>query len=137
MVFAASGNNGATTVSYPAAYNNVIAVGSAVPASPGANPTRSSFSNYGTALDLLAPGEGVVQETISGGTRGYYAMSGTSMASPHAAAVAAMLISYKGVNPAKVRDAMFNTAFNHKGKRTNALGYGIINAQKAMQNYAR
>ncbi len=70
----------------------VISVGSVT--STGA---RSSFSNFGTAVDIAAPGSGILS-TVNNGTRGpttegYAAYNGTSMASPHVAGVAALVQS--------------------------------------------
>jgi serine protease len=137
LPFAASGNSGLGTVEYPAAYANCVAVGSVKRHSVGANPVRSSFSNYGTALDIVAPGETIYQQTFSGNTVGYYAYSGTSMATPHAAAVAALLVAHAGAHPAQIRNAMLSTAHNPAGPgvRTNALGYGEVDATKALNAY--
>jgi len=92
-VAAAAGNLGQEGLLYPAAEPGVLAVGSAGP--DGLK--RSYFSNYGAELDLLAPGEQVLSTLASdSGTSGsplYGHMSGTSMAAPHAAAAAALLLS--------------------------------------------
>jgi Subtilase family len=69
---------------------------------------RSSFSNYGTCLDIYAPGSNIVSASYSTDT-GSTTMSGTSMASPHVAGVAAL---YRQQNPSatpqQVRDALVN-----------------------------
>jgi len=138
LPFAASGNSGAGTVEYPAAYANCVAVGSVKRHNVGANPVRSSFSNYGTALDLVAPGENILQETFNSSfTVGYYLFSGTSMATPHAAAVAALLVAHGGADASRIRDVMYATAHNPAGagKWTNTLGWGEVDAYKALQNY--
>ena len=51
VLIAASGNNNVSSVDYPASNSNVIAVGAT-----GLNNMRSSFSSYGTNLDIVAPG---------------------------------------------------------------------------------
>jgi subtilisin family serine protease len=139
LPFAASGNDGKATVSYPAAYTNCVAVGSVKQHAVGAAAVRSTFSNYGTALDIVAPGENIAQETFdpNTGVVGYYYMSGTSMACPHAVAVAALLVSHAGANAAKIRAAILTTAHNPAGagKWTNTLGYGEIDAYQALQHY--
>ena len=108
LIIAASGNDGINVAyTYPASYDNVVSVGSV-----DRDDTRSYFSNYGDTLDLSAPGSSIVStvpkavameekaegKTVYGNDReGYYAVwSGTSMATPHVAAVAAL---YKAANP--------------------------------------
>lgn len=86
---AAAGNSGSagtsgSTVIYPARYDNVVAVGST-----RSNDARSGFSSTGPEVELAAPGSGILS-TIPGG--GYGNKSGTSMACPHAAGAAALLI---------------------------------------------
>jgi len=88
VVVAASGNEGASTVSYPANHPNTIAVG-AVANGNGI----ASYSNQGPSLDLVAPGSGIVQETRYNGSWNYYSYNGTSMATPHVSAATALLLS--------------------------------------------
>ena len=85
VVVAAMGNDNTTTPSYPGAYPDVIAVGATNP-----NDTRASFSNMGPHIDVAAPGVGI-QSTYWDNT--YANLQGTSMASPHVAGVAALILS--------------------------------------------
>lgn len=137
IVFAASGNDGAGSVDYPGAYQNCIAVGATKRHSVGANPARASFSNYGSALDLAAPGTEILQETYDSyyGGVDYYQYDGTSSASPHAAAVAALLVSYNGADALAIRNAMESTAHTSTGNWTNTLGWGEIDAYDALVAY--
>ncbi len=108
LCIAASGNDGAdVSTSFPAAYDNVMAIGSI-----DSQDERSYFSNYGQGLDLTAPGSAILSTVpercaaalqaegrkVFGNSReGYYAiLSGTSMATPCATGVA---VIYKAVNP--------------------------------------
>ncbi|WP_236634886.1 S8 family serine peptidase [Alteribacter lacisalsi] len=124
IVIAASGNDGAGSISYPAAYSSVIAVGSVT--STGA---RSNFSNYGSGLELMAPGSNIYSTVPN---NGYATFSGTSMASPHAAGVAGLM---RAVNPnlsvSNARSIMQNTA-QYAGSPT-FYGYGIVDANAAVQ----
>ena len=70
----------------------------------GADDTFASFSNYGDAVDIAAPGVSIYSTHMNGG---YATYSGTSMASPHVAGAAAILIvSDSSLTPAQVRDAL-------------------------------
>jgi serine protease len=147
-VIAACGNENANGCLYPAAYDDyVIAVGATQ-----YNETKAPYSNYGINLDIVAPGgntsvdqngdgyvDGVLQQTFKSSyyvcTFAYYFYQGTSMATPHTAGVAALLIT-KGnaTTPNQVRAALQETA-EDKGTpgRDNTYGYGIVDAYKALQ----
>ena len=102
----AAGNSNANACnSSPARAANAITVGSTT-----TTDARSSFSNFGTCLDLFAPGSGILSSWVSSDTA-TATLSGTSMASPHVAGVAAL---YKQANPGAsattVRNAIVNGA---------------------------
>jgi Leucine-rich repeat (LRR) protein/subtilisin family serine protease len=82
QVVAAAGNGGTTTLLYPAAYGPVVAVGSVDP-----DMRRSSFSNFGPGVDLLAPGRDIL---ATGLNSDYTSYSGTSFSVPFASGAAAV-----------------------------------------------
>ena len=105
LFICAAGNAGAdadTNPFYPAAFPsaNIISV-----AATGQGDTLASFSNYGdVSVDLAAPGVGI-WSTKPGG--GYQSMSGTSMATPHVAGIAALIKSqHPGYTPAQIKSAI-------------------------------
>jgi thermitase len=85
VLIAATGNDNTQDPGYPAAYPEVLAV-----SATDWNQNRASFSNYGNYVDVMAPGENIASTYPD---NQYAALSGTSMASPHAAALAAMIRS--------------------------------------------
>ncbi|SNY51008.1 S8 family peptidase [Paractinoplanes atraurantiacus] len=71
---------------------------------------RASYSNYGTCLDLFAPGSSITSDWYTSNTA-TNTISGTSMASPHVAGAAARVLSGSpGLTPAQVRDSLVNGA---------------------------
>ncbi len=126
---AAAGNGGnasgkGNTVAYPARFETAIAV-----AATDASDQRASFSASGGGVELAAPGV-LINSTVPGG--GYATMSGTSMASPHVAGVAALLIA-AGVEPGQVRARLQSTAEDlGSSGRDNLYGYGLVRADAAV-----
>jgi len=123
LLVAAAGNDYGGAVSYPAAYDSVVAVSATDSAD---NP--ASFSNVGPEVELAAPGVSILS-TYKGG--GYATLSGTSMATPHVSGVAALAWE---ANPlltnAEVRALLQSTAddLGAVGK-DNLFGYGLVDAE--------
>jgi serine protease len=128
VVVAAAGNQrtGGSPASYPAADSGVIAV-----AATDSADAVAYYSTRGDYVDVAAPGSGIVS-TYPGGS--YRTMNGTSMATPHVAAVAALLKSYHaGLSPDAVEQALETSAtdLGPAGKDAD-FGYGRIDAAAAL-----
>ena len=133
VVVAAAGNFGSSGLFQPADCVHVVAV-----ASTDSTDTKSSFSNYGAWVPLAAPGSLVystVNPDLNNGAQ-YAYFSGTSMASPHVAGLAALLWSTNsGTSAQAVVDRIESTADRIPGTGTN-WQYGRINARAAVASDA-
>ncbi len=132
VMVAAAGNSGTNTPESPAMANHVIAVASIDP-----NDGRSSFSNWGSWVHVAAPGSNIYS-TYNHGTdsRGvmldYAWLSGTSMATPHVAGLAALLWATSwGTTAQAVVDRITGTADAVAGTGT-LWQFGRINAGRAL-----
>ena len=107
-VAVAAGNDNDNACNYsPARAPSAITVGSTTNTD-----ARSSFSNYGTCVDIFAPGSNILSAWMSGGTN---TISGTSMASPHVAGVAALyLANNPSATPAQVTSALITNSTPNK-----------------------
>ncbi len=125
VLVASAGNDKTTKAHYPSDYNNVIGV-----AGTNSSDERYWWTNYGTKVEVAAPGQSILSTTndLNYGTK-----SGTSMASPHVAGVAGLVWSVPTLATSKenVRNRIFSTVdkIAGSGKYWN---YGRINACKAV-----
>lgn len=130
VIFAAAGNSNIETPFYPAAYNYVVGV-----AASDQSDYKASYSNYGSWVDLTAPGS-YIHGILCTGTSNYGIKSGTSMATPMAASLAGLLKSYNpALSPSELRSCMFSSADNMDALNptyVGKLGAGRINAQDAL-----
>ena len=129
VIVAAAGNNNEQTLFYPAAYDDfVIAVGATDP-----NDQKATFSNYGSWVDLMAPGVSI-WSTFYDDT--YAALSGTSMAAPFASGVAGLVYSlHLNWSANAVRAQLLHTADPIDALNpgyAGLLGLGRLNALKAL-----
>lgn len=122
LLVAASGDG--EEVAYPAAYDEVIAVGSVT-----ANGTPATNSADGDALELMAPGENILSSGIFGGVMG---SSGTSMAAPHVVGAASVLMELNPDMPAEYIRALLNYSANLYGD-SDAYGNGVIDLEYAIE----
>jgi subtilisin family serine protease len=108
----AAGNDGLNACNYsPARAVNAVTVGATGAFYTGeTTDTRSGYSNFGTCLDIFAPGSNIVSSWM-GGTTTTNTISGTSMATPHVAGVAAVLFGrYPTSTPAQIAAMLRNSA---------------------------
>jgi thermitase len=123
VVVAAAGNDNVSATFEPASYTNVIAVGAV-----NDRDRKATFSNYGTWVDVVAPGVSIAS-TYPGNQ--YVYMDGTSMASPFVAGLAALLKG-QGRTNVQVRQAIELTADPVSGTGKNSR-YGRINSNDAVR----
>jgi subtilisin family serine protease len=129
VLVAAAGNAGncygtGDNVSYPGRFSQVIAV-----AATDSSDIRACFSSTGPAVDIAAPGVSTLT-TYRGG--GYRSASGTSLASPHVAGTAALVIASGVSGNTAVRDRLLTTADDLGANgRDNLYGYGLVDADGA------
>lgn len=136
VVVSAAGNANASSIDYPAAYGNSMAVGALSPCNERKSPSSCDGetwwgSNYGTGLDVMAPGVHLRSATINSYIND---MNGTSGATPHVAGVAALI---KARNPSlsagEIRDIIRNSAVDMGAAGWDTqTGYGRLNAYEAL-----
>ena len=139
IVVAAAGNDGCNCMIYPASYDITLAVGASNQAG-----NRASFSSYGNALDIIAPGVSITSATFTSanGTTAYSTGNGTSFATP---IVSGMLTKLKGQLPTATPIQLAaliteQTTQNHIGTpyKTTERGYGDVSfansAERATQS---
>jgi serine protease len=145
VVVCAAGNDGRNKVGYPAAYPGAFAV-----SATQYDESITFYSNYGKHIDIAAPGgntrvdqnndgmpDGVLQNTIAIGDptqSDYFGYMGTSMASPHVAGVAALVVGEGVTDPGAVENILEQSARGpSKGDLDkNKYGAGIVDAHAAV-----
>ena len=125
LLIAAAGNAGNTSFSFPASYDAVVSV-----AAVDSNKNLANFSQRNSQVEISGPGVNVNSTWINSG---YRSISGTSMASPHVAGVAALVWSnHPQCTNAQIRNVLNQTA-ERRGTsgRNNNFGWGIVRAKVA------
>ena len=125
LIVAAAGNDGDATLNYPAAYAEVVSV-----AATDNRDHRASFSNANGDVEIAGPGVDI-ESTYTGGL--YMSLSGTSMATPHVAGVAAVIADLNPTANAATLRSKLDAAVDDIGAagRDNNFGYGRVNLCKA------
>lgn len=129
VVVAAAGNNGNSTVFYPASGAHVISV-----AATDSFDNRASFSNYNSFVDVAAPGVNIWSTFWNSGSNTYQYESGTSMATPHVAGLAALVAGlHTGWTPDQIENLIESTATDRGAAgRDNYYGFGRIDVRAAL-----
>src|SRR3954471_2137062 len=127
VIVAAAGNDGDATLEYPAAYAEVVSV-----AATDANDARASFSNANSDVEIAAPGVNVLS-TYDSSNSSYTTLSGTSMATPHVAGVAALIWDRNTAATASSVRSKLDTSVDDLGAagRDTSFGFGRVNLVKA------
>ena len=139
VVVCAAGNTGSRGVSYPAAYRGAVAV-SAV----GPQGKLAPYSSFGPQIAIAAPGgdksqgeeAGVLQQTLAEGSTSEAAFrwfQGTSMATPHVAGAAALVMSLGVTSPGAVEDLLRSTAKAAPSNDPERYGAGLLDAAAAVR----
>lgn len=131
----ASGNSYSPYLYYPASSQYTIAVGAT-----NKNNQRVSFSNYGTGIDLVAPGDTIysTKYDATNNTNTYGSDSGTSYAAPQVSGTIALMLSVNPfLTPTEIRKILRKTAYKLNGYTyTNGwnqeVGYGLLNSYAAV-----
>ncbi len=125
LVVAAAGNGGNSALNYPAAYPEVVSV-----AATDRNDAKASFSTFNADVEVAAPGVDIISTWNNGA---YNMISGTSMATPHASGVAAVIATQRpGLSVAQLR-AKLDASTDDLGAagRDVNFGFGRVNLLKA------
>ncbi len=133
IVVVAAGNSGSSTPSYPAAYPESLAV-----AATDSTDTLCSFSNYGSWVQVAAPGGAIFSTTptysaTAGYSLNYATLSGTSMACPHVAGEAALIWSKSPfLTNADVKALIIDNTDPYTPYSGRTIAGGRVNVYKAM-----
>jgi thermitase len=126
LLVAAAGNDGGTAPSYPAAYPQVVSV-----AAVDRNGAHAPFSTANADVEVSAPGVDILSTWLGGG---YRTLSGTSMATPHVAGVAAIIAARNPGGGAAAWRAKLTSAVDDLGPkgRDPQFGFGLVDLRRAV-----
>ncbi len=129
-LIAAAGNNNSSQLYYPASYDHVISV-----AATNSSDTKASFSNYGSAVDIAAPGRDI-WSSVATTNSSYDNMSGTSMAAPLVSGIAGLMKCFNpNLLPDDLEFCLKSSAVNIDAQNPSyigQLGGGRVDAYQAM-----
>ncbi|MBI2385342.1 MAG: S8 family peptidase [Elusimicrobia bacterium] len=122
MTIVAAAGNGGGPVGFPASYPETLAIGAS-----DVKDGVAEFSSRGPEVDFIAPGVNVRSVNMAGG---WEELSGTSMATPHVAGLAALAVARGASSPAAVRAMLRKAATPIPGLPSITQGMGMIDAGK-------
>ncbi|HEY1339095.1 MAG TPA: malectin domain-containing carbohydrate-binding protein [Bryobacteraceae bacterium] len=140
LVICAAGNGSTSALTFPAAANHAIGV-----SATDSFGNVASFSNFGPSVDVAGPGVNILSTAPSySGTQlgilNYASLSGTSMATPHVSAVAALIaMATPGAPAAAIAQRLQQSAVSRdaSGGWGQFVGYGVVNALRAVTGSLR
>ncbi|MBT3210193.1 MAG: S8 family serine peptidase [Bacteroidetes bacterium] len=135
LLVSSAGNDGITTIGYPAKESTVISVGNSTE-----DDIKYSSSNYGQYIDVMAPGDDILSTLNSSSLSGYLSFTGTSMSAPFVSGLCALMRTYcPTCNSEEIYQSLFlscdsmpNDTLYHPIKDSSGVGYGRINATKSI-----
>jgi hypothetical protein len=135
LLIASSGNSASQFVAYPASHPDVVAVGASDEADAVWFEAPDIGSNYGTELDLVAPGVQILQEATSYGNYGYFWATGSSMSAAHVSGAAALMLSVDPLlRPEAIMSILADTAIDIGAPGFDVLsGWGRLDALAAVE----
>jgi subtilisin len=125
VILAAAGNDMGGPTSYPAAYPEAISI-----TASNEKDGFAYFSSKGPETEFIAPGQEVLSVQMGGG---YVSHSGTSMATPHMAGLAALAVASGARGFTGVKSALIKAATKLSGLSLDEQGYGLIDAAKLVR----
>ncbi|MGM0470940.1 MAG: S8 family peptidase [Bacillota bacterium] len=126
IMIAAAGNDGTTPLQFPARYPEVISVGAV-----DKENQLAEFSNYGSGLDLVAPGVNI-ESTWKDNQ--FKELDGTSMAAPHVSGVTALLLSmFDQITPQQIKRLLLAGAKPLQSVAAEKQGAGLVNAVNSIK----
>lgn len=128
IIISAAGNEGTpNSITYPAAYPEVVTVGAI-----DKQDQLTNFSSRGPELTVVAPGSGIYSTYLDGA---YVSLSGTSMAAPHVTGLTALLLK---VNPKlsqrRIMELLKNSSIKLPQLTVEEQGFGLVNAQNIVNS---
>ncbi|MCL2065761.1 MAG: S8 family serine peptidase, partial [Candidatus Cloacimonetes bacterium] len=130
LIIAAAGNNSNTSVSFPAAHQHAVAV-----AATTNQDTKWVLSNYGSLIDISAPGDQIMTSSFWGNGDSHGTLTGTAASAAVVSGVAALILSQNlDMTVDELRNILLESVDDVQGQYANQMGSGRVNAYKGVQS---